>query len=91
MVPCVTLLTATEPKVAPKMDVSPDDSVWYSAVLPASAAVLSELVKATEFSTMAEPEVTLLMVTLTRALILARMFVSRTWMNCSGQALWMQL
>ncbi len=58
VLPCWTLLTVTVPKDDPKMVVSPADNVWNKADLPAAAAELSELVKATVFSTTADPDVT---------------------------------
>ena len=80
------LLTATVPKVVPKIEVSPEAKVWNRAVWPALAALLSELVKAMEFCTMADPEVTWVIVTLAMALILAKIFASRTLTNCSNTA-----
>ena len=84
-VPSVTLLTVTEPNVVPNIEVSPSCSVWNKAAWPASAAALSALVNATVFSTTADPEVTLLTVTFTRALILANILAPRTVSNCSTQ------
>jgi hypothetical protein len=85
--PCATLLTVTVPNVVPKIDdTSPDCSTEARALWPARASALSASVKATELDTLTDPSTTLLMVTFTRASILARMLASRVAMNCRAQS-----
>lgn len=85
--PCATLLTVTVPNVVPKInDTSPDCSNEARALWPARAFALSPPVKATELDTLTDPSTTLVIVTFTRASILARMLASRVPMNCRAQS-----
>lgn len=81
---CATSLTATLPKVVPKMlDTSPDFSTLVKAVWASTAPALSAPVNATELDTLTDPGTTWVIVTLTTALIWARMFASSVTINCT--------
>lgn len=57
----------------------------FKLLWPAIAALLSAPVNLMELSTLTEPGVTLLMVTLVTTLSLAKMLASRVLMNCTQQ------